>query len=174
MGWTAAGPAGSSLPVELQHAAGDGHASGHLEGHAADEVHAVPCVRVEGRVVQLLSKVELLLGGAGGDGSGPAEHHTGEHTHTLTTREWRRHFHAVSEGPAHTFFWGLFWVLTLFSCWNLQRGLSWNAHKGFGGGEGHKHILYDIFVLLHRVITRVSCWRDRLLETLVFESPHNF
>lgn len=54
-----------SLPVELQHEAGDGHASGDLEGHATDEVHAVSCVWVEGRVVQLFSIVELLLCGAG-------------------------------------------------------------------------------------------------------------
>lgn len=38
----------SSLPVELEHEAGDGHASRHLEGHAADEIHSVSCVWVEG------------------------------------------------------------------------------------------------------------------------------
>lgn len=61
------------VPVELQHEAGDGHASRDLEGHAADEVHAVPCVWVEGRVVQLLGVVELLLCGAGRDGSRPTD-----------------------------------------------------------------------------------------------------
>lgn len=64
----------SSVPVELQHEAGDGHASWDLEGHAADEVHAVSRVWVEGRVVQLLSIVELLLCGAGRDGSCPKKH----------------------------------------------------------------------------------------------------
>lgn len=63
------------LPVELQHEAGDGHASRDLEGHAADEVHAVSGVGVEGRVVQLLGVVELFLCGAGGDRSRPREQH---------------------------------------------------------------------------------------------------
>ena len=56
-----------SEPVKLQHAACDGHAPGDLEGHAADDVHAVPCVRVEGRVVELLGVVELLLWGSRGN-----------------------------------------------------------------------------------------------------------
>lgn len=63
----------SQVPVELQHEAGDGHAARHLEGHAADEVHAVARVRVEGRVVQLLGVVELLLCGAGRGRSCPVE-----------------------------------------------------------------------------------------------------
>lgn len=67
-------PSPVQVPVELQHEAGDGHASRDLEGHAADEVHAVARVWVEGRVVQLLGIVELLLCGAGRDGSGPADH----------------------------------------------------------------------------------------------------
>lgn len=66
----------AALPVELQHEAGDGHASRDLEGHAADEVHALARVGVEGRVVQLLGVVELLLGGARGDGARPAGHQT--------------------------------------------------------------------------------------------------
>jgi len=45
-------PSGS--PVELEHAAGEGHAPWHLEGHPPDEVHLLAAVRVEGRVVQLL------------------------------------------------------------------------------------------------------------------------
>ena len=69
----------SPVPVELQHEAGDGHASGHLEGHAADEVHAVSRVGVEGRVVQLLGVVELLHCGAGRGGSCPTEQQ--KHTH---------------------------------------------------------------------------------------------
>lgn len=59
-------------PVELQHEAGDGHPSGDLERHAPDQVHAIPRVRVEGRVVQLLGVVQLLLRGAGRDGARPA------------------------------------------------------------------------------------------------------
>lgn len=63
-----------SVPVELQHEAGDGHAARDLERHAADEVHAVSRVRVEGRVVQLLGVVELLLCGARRGGPCPAGH----------------------------------------------------------------------------------------------------
>lgn len=65
----------STVPVELEHEAGDGHASGDLERHAANEVHAVSCVWVEGRVVQLLCVVKLLLCGSRRDGSCPAERH---------------------------------------------------------------------------------------------------
>lgn len=72
----------SLVPVELQHAAGDGHASWDLERHAADEVHAVSRVWVEGRVIQLLSVVELLLCGAGREGSCPAEHQNTHIEHT--------------------------------------------------------------------------------------------
>lgn len=61
-----------TVPVELQHEAGDGHAPGNLEGHAADEVHAVSRVGVESWVVQLLGVVQLLLCGARRDGSRPA------------------------------------------------------------------------------------------------------
>lgn len=61
-----------SEPVELQHEAGDGHASRDLERHAADEVHAVSGVGVESRVVQLFGIVELLLCGSWGDGPCPA------------------------------------------------------------------------------------------------------
>lgn len=37
-----------SSPVELEHAAGEGHAPRHLEGHPPDEVHLLAAVRVEG------------------------------------------------------------------------------------------------------------------------------
>lgn len=70
-----------AIPVELQHKAGDGHAPGNLEGHAAEEVHAVSRVGVEGRVVQLLGVVQLLLCGARRDGSRPA----GQTHHTINT-----------------------------------------------------------------------------------------
>jgi len=60
------------VPVELQHAACDGHATGDLEGHSPDDVHAVARVRVEGGVVQLLGVVELLLWRSWGDGARPA------------------------------------------------------------------------------------------------------
>lgn len=81
-GWGGGTPA---VPVELQHEARDGHASGHLEGHAADEVHAVSRVGVEGRVVQLLCIVELLLCGAWGDGPGPAGQKSTHTEFTLLT-----------------------------------------------------------------------------------------
>ncbi|KAG9346159.1 hypothetical protein JZ751_007977 [Albula glossodonta] len=61
-------------PKELKHEACDGHTTWHLEGHPADQVHAVTCVGVEGRVVQLLGVVELLLSGPRGNCSRPAEH----------------------------------------------------------------------------------------------------
>lgn len=59
-------------PVELQHEAGNGHPTGDLERHAANQVHAIPRVWVEGRVVQLLGVVQLLLRSARGDGARPA------------------------------------------------------------------------------------------------------
>lgn len=59
-------------PVELQHEASDGHPTRDLERHAPNQVHAIPRVWVEGRVVQLLGIVQLLLRGAGGDGACPA------------------------------------------------------------------------------------------------------
>lgn len=37
-----------SSPVELEHAAGEGHAPWHLEGHPPNEVHLLAAVRVEG------------------------------------------------------------------------------------------------------------------------------
>lgn len=61
-------------PVELQHEAGNGHPTGDLERHAPNQIHAVPRVWVEGRVVQLLGVVQLLLRSAGGDRARPAGH----------------------------------------------------------------------------------------------------
>lgn len=37
-----------SSPIELEHAASDGHAPRHLEGHPPNEVHLLTAVRVEG------------------------------------------------------------------------------------------------------------------------------
>ena len=58
-------------PVELEHEARDDHATRDLEGHPPDDVHLVPSVRVESRVVQLLSIEKLLHLGAWGHSPHP-------------------------------------------------------------------------------------------------------
>lgn len=64
----------ASLPIELEHEAGDSHASRDLEGHASDKVHAVSRVWMESRVIKLLCVVELLLGGTWRNGPRPENH----------------------------------------------------------------------------------------------------
>lgn len=53
-------------PVELEHEACDDHAARNLEGHPSNDIHLLPGVRVEGRVIQLLGIQQLLCLGAWG------------------------------------------------------------------------------------------------------------
>lgn len=54
----------SAVPVECEHAACDGHVHWHLSRHPADHKHLLPCVGVEGGVVDVLCPPQLILGQA--------------------------------------------------------------------------------------------------------------
>lgn len=51
----------STVPVEGEHAACDGHVHWHLSRHPANHKHLLPCVGVEGWVVDVLGPPELIL-----------------------------------------------------------------------------------------------------------------
>lgn len=51
----------SAVPVEGEHAACDCHVHWHLSRHAANDKHLLPCVGVEGRVVDVLGPPQLIL-----------------------------------------------------------------------------------------------------------------
>lgn len=50
-----------AVPVEGEHAACDCHVHWHLSRHAANDKHLLPCVGVEGGVIDVLGPPQLIL-----------------------------------------------------------------------------------------------------------------